>query len=1732
MRVETHLERLGDKKQTVIISKPFFHVGRMKENDLVCLSLLVSRRHCTFTNLPDALYVTDLGSSNGVYINGSQVKPYNETQLKENDIVSIGCELSNDLRNDMFIYRIIKRIVMKASEISESDSCELKSINKKRSRLNTTFEYEKPAKVSKIESNASISCINLDDDDDILMVSHTKDNEIPKLNSVQKNNHETKSIINSEKSNLQNVNPTKKINGMKSNNVTIISREKVDTPSSDHSSNKQIKEPPKIIESIILNKKDKNYLMNKRKTLLSSNRNSSGLNHEKTDPEKEKNKSKSEFKKPSLPVQMKSEEIKNPVLNGEVICSNQIIKSEIMDYNEDENQQKETFNVNDSKTAQSNIDADCTKTIDSNSDTSSKTIANSSIKTNSGITNHSNIKTTNIETTTIDHSNIKVEPDNAETPMNIKQEIYWGTFSQEDVVEINDDDDGFFPSSQLFDRSIVKQENEKEAEADNPPPQTSYYDDDEDENCITILDSSDSECGEQLQVRIESHGIPGMEDITDMCHGSTTGVPNNCRDNLSANNTSTPFEVDHSNISILEQFSPVSFSEVDDLDKLENSSKYGKTYSNAHTHFACLNKIDTSSNAQLINSSVLKDVDPSVQQLINDLTAANEKLHTEQTIEDKSFKASKNKKRAVEVIEPHHMKPKKSNKKSDKSKKETELKSKTEGALKSRTRKDEERVHSSKDSKKRKDSKTRNSKKTECPSDIKLKQNKKTDKTENYDENNKNAPVLNETKSTPEHQGRPRCKTTIVKVKVSTKTRGDMLCDSMQKLETKARQPKKPETKKPTIGSSSLATYIIPRRQVPIPLVPSEDSTEINHSSITTDRVSQTELTLDVQAPPARDKLDIQGDELQNNCVSSTVLTNTSNNINHEPVSSDTNNCGSTSPISEPSESTITTKTKKIVSFKENIADVREFSIIEGNNLRNIKDGKSLRSTKKIIKIPKVLHLKIEDFLARIFSWEPVWLEQQQTVKTSPPPIIDFTQLENLPNTFLSFDHYYKKMESLLLLETWQQLTKEYECTGTRFVTSTAVFCQISRGDIRQMQTPNGLRYTEINVQALVTKQELMQQTLPLYGDMIILEFSTAQNSSRNTKFKRLFGYVTEVQQQNPAKYSRINEKLSRYCKKPDFHMTYVVQTRLIDQNAIQMDQISRIRSILYLRPHLRLIQGLQYVPHSALQDLILNVEIDEFQLATVTTEQIRHYDLMTKEKLNDKQTEAVIKFTNSSINKEPKICLLVGPPGTGKSKVISNLVMQILYGDGRYVNGKPLRILLCAPSNAAVDELVLRLLNIRQRIGEHKFRMVRIGRAEVMHTEVKKISITELAKKDVQNTTNQGRQKNLEEVEKKKHQLSEKIEALEKLIQGDLRNQIYLKDLKKFQGELDRLCRKNPNKEAVEMSKALQMSKVRILKGADIIACTLSSCYSGLMETLFGGNSPDKIATCIVDEATQSCEAENLIPLMLGVKSLILVGDPNQLPATVMSTEAKKLGLDRSLFTRTKEALEPQVKDDNPNYKNPVIMLNLQYRMVSAISHWPNKYFYKGKLENSTNYNQKFPFHAYRVLNIDGFQDDVKFSNTSEAVFIARLIKCLMMYGKHEAWKGKISIGIITPYQNQKKLINTKIDNTIRGVEDNTKNKFEIECNTIDSFQGQERDLIIMSCVRSSGIGFMSDHQRLCVALTRAKHSLIICGNFTTFERDPMWKDLLYDAKGRGVFMRLNVNADPSKIRPHVVRI
>ncbi|XP_012270150.1 probable helicase senataxin [Orussus abietinus] len=817
-------------------------------------------------------------------------------------------------------------------------------------------------------------------------------------------------------------------------------------------------------------------------------------------------------------------------------------------------------------------------------------------------------------------------------------------------------------------------------------------------------------------------------------------------------------------------------------------------------------------------------------------------------------------------------------------------------------------------------------------------------------------------------------------------------------------------------------------------------------------------------------------------------------------------------------------KNVKKVSFSLELATVKIYEIDPQNTLKKVvgKDA-PIPKEKMPVKEPIRPRHTLDEVLLRIFAWKPIWLEEQRHLK-SEPPLVE-SNIPPMQTYYKSYEDYYRILMPLILLEIWQDITKEFTTIEMNPRRPT-VMCSIVRNSVAQINIPiTDLYATTMTLEVLVSKEDLQKQAHPVYGDLVFMEVVSTDNGKN---FHKLFAYVVEQRQYALSPNVIYNQDLAYYVKKPEALLLITVMTKRLELS-VNMNRVQRLRSIMYLRSNMRMIQALQFLPLSPLLDAILLPKTKSYQLPSVLS--IKNYSPMTKEKLNPKQLEAVSRVTEAIIQKEPKICLIQGPPGTGKSKVIINIITQALYGDDRYKNGKnSLKILVCAPSNAAIDEIVLRLLAIRASIPKNRFKMVRIGHQDKMNPMVKVISVSELAKRDVAKRIASGIQTNNQEEERS---LEARINALKAELQSsnkltEERINYVRKRLVDTMARYDLLkhCPQMNEMNLRERARLERQSENTLLAGADIITCTLSSCYTNQMEQIFGGHR-EKISVCIVDEATQSCEAETLIPLMLGVKTLVLVGDPNQLPATVLSQRAKKLGLDQSLFSRIKDAFHHE-KD------NPIIMLDTQYRMAYPIAYWPNKFFYEGKLRNSAeNYitnTEPYPFHSYKVLNLDSKQDDDKFSNTDEAQFVANLIYTMMIHARLEKIN-RISIGVITPYNNQRTIVENKINERITAVPDEIKKKITTEVNTVDSFQGQERDVIIMSCVRSRGIGFMSDRQRVCVALTRARHSLILCGNFKTFEKDIMWNALLTDARSRKVFINMNSEASPEEIKPHVVR-
>lgn len=266
----------------------------------------------------------------------------------------------------------------------------------------------------------------------------------------------------------------------------------------------------------------------------------------------------------------------------------------------------------------------------------------------------------------------------------------------------------------------------------------------------------------------------------------------------------------------------------------------------------------------------------------------------------------------------------------------------------------------------------------------------------------------------------------------------------------------------------------------------------------------------------------------------------------------------------------------------------------------------------------------------------------------------------------------------------------------------------------------------------------------------------------------------------------------------------------------------------------------------------------------------------------------------------------------------------------------------------------------------------------------------------------------------------------------------------------------------------------------AEIVFTTVSSSGRKLFSRLTHG-----FDMVVIDEAAQASEVAVLPPLSLGAARCVLVGDPQQLPATVISKAAGTLLYSRSLFERFQLA------------GCPTLLLSVQYRMHPQIRDFPSRYFYQGRLTDSESivnlpdevYYKDPLLRPYLFYDITHGREShrggsVSYQNIHEAQFCLRLYEHLQKAVK-SLGLGKVSVGIITPYKLQLKCIQREFENVLNSEEGK-----DLYINTVDAFQGQERDVIIMSCVRASshGVGFVADIRRMNVALTRAKRALWVC--------------------------------------------
>ena len=508
-----------------------------------------------------------------------------------------------------------------------------------------------------------------------------------------------------------------------------------------------------------------------------------------------------------------------------------------------------------------------------------------------------------------------------------------------------------------------------------------------------------------------------------------------------------------------------------------------------------------------------------------------------------------------------------------------------------------------------------------------------------------------------------------------------------------------------------------------------------------------------------------------------------------------------------------------------------------------------------------------------------------------------------------------------------------------------------------------------------------------------------------------------------------------------------------------------------------------------------------------------------------DRYDEKLIKFTQglntsqqraiqSFIATPEGIVLLQGPPGTGKTTTIVQMLAALV--------SKGQRVLVSAPSNKAVQVLAERFVqkyNAPVILAGIDSKLSPALRPIFLHTWLSD-SCSLLSEYPLRAASKKSKQDFLQALA----QISKNIDSYKKRISTyyyELNDELFLNlaeclsalerkagafdfsqdhALRLFQAHInprleqymrlkDRILSDLPPKEAIETT---------LLNRSKIIFSTLS--VAGRQQMLATDIQP--VDVLIVDEAGQSIEAETLIAFQHSPRKVLLVGDTKQLPATVLSERAKQHGFDRSMMER--------LEQNNVSQLRPQLRLDTQYRMHAEISRWPSDQYYAGRLitHNSVSAHvnrgltQAVAF--YDISSGKELSSRTSRQNNIEANYVIDLIRKLRETDKTSR------IGVITFYAAQLDALQDLLEREASPI------KQKVTINTVDGFQGDERDIIILSCVCANGrtIGFLDDARRLNVSITRAKETLIILGHARTLESsDSDMKLMVADLRGRNKY-------------------
>lgn len=746
-------------------------------------------------------------------------------------------------------------------------------------------------------------------------------------------------------------------------------------------------------------------------------------------------------------------------------------------------------------------------------------------------------------------------------------------------------------------------------------------------------------------------------------------------------------------------------------------------------------------------------------------------------------------------------------------------------------------------------------------------------------------------------------------------------------------------------------------------------------------------------------------------------------------------------------------------------------------------------------------------FYKIVLGWDYFRLpDQSNPKKKKSKKVGDGAVLEQVKDTYKDVDDYLATFEPLLFEEVKAQIVQQddsEEVTGWK----DAVIAECSEAD--EFHYPAVLyeseeRYASQNDLLLVSKDKFQEGKIPS-------DYAFGLVEHRRESLLRLRLYLAgEVEGMNVDKVEPCQRLLN------------------MRSTITEVGKLVYIRKISSLSTIFREYIAMRSIGSLSFKHLLLTAAENN----SASQDQAWKIPQPLMEYFKATHNESQLTAIHACLSRKPFV-LIQGPPGTGKTQTILGLLSAILHAspgrvqskggligkkrtelsmEDRYhhweqaspwltginprdkdipIDGddgffpttgndmKPeivnssrryrVRVLVCAPSNSALDEIVVRVLStgIRDEFDRaYNPKIVRFGLNA--HHSVQSVTLDNLVKK--------------------------KLASMDCL-------------------GTDKQKRGASGKDADSL-------RASVLDEAAIVFSTLS--FSGSFSNLTRG-----FDVVIIDEAAQAVEPATLIPLSYGCKQVFLVGDPKQLPATVISDVATKFGYNTSLFKRFQRA----------GY--PVQMLKTQYRMHPEIRSFPSREFYDDALEDGPDIKERTQrdWHKYRCFGPFCFFDihegresrpegaTSSWVNVDEVDFIIALYHNLIT--RYPDLKSS-RLAIITPYKGQVKLLRERFKEAF-GVDSSE----VVDINTVDGFQGREKDLAIFSCVRakevkessseegkvkSSNIGFVKDARRMNVGITRARSSVLVVGSSATFKNgDEHWKNLIESAETRNCFFQVS---------------